>query len=257
MIIDIHNHRGPMPNMLIMDHSLPRILDTMDRLGIQVSFGCNSLCLTHEDFKNGAKQACEDYILSSGRLRAFFFYHPKKADESLKVMRDYLKEPAFCGIKIHPATSKTYADDESYRPVWEFAAQNALPIQAHTWDVSSYNPIQKYSFPSHFEKYVKAYPTVPLFMAHCGGRYNGIVEAARLGREYPNIFYDIAGDIYANGFLEYLVSQVGASRIFYGSDCPMMDQREMLGVVYGADISIEDKERILFKNANEFFGLKL
>ena len=170
-------------------------------------------------------------------------------------MKAYIKEPAFKGIKIHPSFAYTYADDEVYRPVWEFAAKHDLPIISHTWELSSYNEAQKYSVPNRFEKYIEVYSNVPLIMAHSGGRYRAIIEAAQLGKRYQNVYYDTAGDIYANGFLEYLVEQVGASRIFFGSDCTMMDQRTMLGIVFGADISLEDKEKILFKNANEFFKL--
>ena len=257
MIIDIHIHRGPSPDQFVDDLSLPRLLETMDTLGIQISISSNSLSLNYNDFEGGAKLACEEFDKSEGRVRSYFYYHPKIVDESLRVMNVYRNQRAFCGVKIHPAITYTYGGDENYRPVWEFAARNELPIMSHTWDISSYNPKQKYAFPDTFEKYLKEYPSVPFIMAHAGGRYHGVLAAIKIGKIYPNVFYDIAGDIYANGFLERLVGEIGASRVFYGSDCSMMDQRTMLGVVIGADISLNDKTKILYKNANEFFNFGL
>jgi hypothetical protein len=35
---------------------------------------------------------------------------------------------------------------------------------------------------------------------------------------YDNVYLDLAGDGYALGLVEYLVAQVGAERILYGSD---------------------------------------
>ena len=257
MIIDTHIHRGPIAGQAVMDHSLGRIVNTMDTLGIHISISCNTMSMFLKDFEGGAKLACKEYEQSRGRVCSYLYYHPKLVEESLRVIGDYRGEDAFRGVKIHPTETNVYGDDELFRPIWELAALHDLPIISHTWDVSSYNPGQKFSYPGRFEKYLKSYPSVRFIMAHSGGRYHAIIEAARLGMEYPNVFYDTAGDIHANGYLEYLIEQVGASRVFYGSDCPMMDQRTMLGVVLGADISLEDKERILFKNANDFFGLDL
>ncbi|MBA7697889.1 hypothetical protein ES703_106561 [subsurface metagenome] len=45
-----------------------------------------------------------------------------------------------------------------------------------------------------------------------------------------------------------------AGKILYASDFNWLDPRGHIGRVLGADISVEDKERILYKNANEMFN---
>lgn len=253
MIIDTHIHRGPMPNQFVCDYCLERLLKSMDALDISFAVSCNTSSLLLEDFILGAEQAESDYTQSGGRIKSYFYYQPKYASDSLAVMKAYRNHPAFCGIKIHPSWAFTSADDEHYRPVWKYAKEGNLPILSHTWDASSYNPKQIFSFPSRFEKYVQEYPDVTLILAHSGGRYNGILAAVKLGEAYPNVYYDTAGDIYANGFLEYLVSHVGSRRVMFGSDYTMMDQRTMLGVVLGADLPVADKENILYNTAQKVF----
>ncbi len=43
----------------------------------------------------------------------------------------------------------------------------------------------------------------------------------------------------------------------YGSDQNWIDPRAMIGRVLGASISNADKEKVLFRNAEEFFGGRL
>jgi predicted TIM-barrel fold metal-dependent hydrolase len=251
MIIDAHTHIGCSPDRYVPDVSVDAFLSTMDELDIDISISCNTYCLVLLDFKGGSEYASRIFKETNGRIRSYFFYHPDYAQECLQVCSAYEGDPAFCGIKIHPPMSYTNADDEKFRPVWEYARQHKLPILAHTWDFSSYNPKQGHAFPAKFVKYVREYPDVNLIMGHSGGRYGGIKVAAELGKRYSNIYYDTAGDIWPNGFIEYMVRNIGSHRIMYGSDYTMMDQRLMMGVILGADIPLKDKENILYNTAGQ------
>ena len=204
---------------------------------------------------NPAQLGSDLYRRSNGRIRSYHYYHPGKQAQSLAAMDRYVDDPAYVGIKIHPSWALTSADDERWRPVWEYAAAHRLPILAHTWDLSPTNPKQAYAFPARFEKFVREYPGVKLILAHSGGRCGGIRAAAALGQKYPNVYVDIAGDIWPNGFLEFMAHAIGAERILFGSDYTMMDQELMLGVVVGASLSIPEKENILYNNAKALFRL--
>ena len=253
MIIDAHIHRGMMAAQYVYDLSLERLLESMDFLGIGTAISSHCLSLMQGDFDGGTEAALKDYEFSGGRIKSFFYYDARFPERSLGVMRELENNPVFCGIKIHPSWSFTYADDEAYRPVWEYARERRLPILSHSWDVSAVNVKQKYSHPARFEKYLAEFPEVQLVLAHSGGRYRAIKCAAGLARKYGNLAFDIAGDIAEDGFLEYLVREAGSGRIMYGSDCPMMDQKTMLGVVYGADIELCEKEDILYNTARRIY----
>lgn len=258
MIIDAHIHRGSMPPQPCRDLTLEDLLALMDRLGIQTAIGSHCLALYLGDMEAAGRIAEQEHATSGGRICAFHYYDPRRQALSLAVMERYAGHPAFRGIKIHPSFALTPAGSPAYRPAWEFAQKHRLPILTHSWDLSDQNPKQAFSYPPEFEGYVSTFPDVTLVLAHAGGRYNGVLQACALGRRHPNVCFDIAGDLYENGFLEYLVEQVGADRVMYGSDCPMMDPRTMLGVVLGAGLSEAERQKILHDTANRiYFGGEL
>lgn len=252
MIIDSHIHVGPMARQYVRDYSIEGLLARMDRLDIARSISCNTYTLCEVDLEYGAEYGSRLYQETGGRILSYHYYTPEHREKSLDVMEKYVEDPAYVGIKIHPAFVMIPAEDESFRPAWEFAKAHGLPIISHTWDITS-NPKQIYAFPDRFEKFIREYPEVKFIMAHSGGRPGGIRAAARLGKKYKNVLFDIAGDIWCNGTLEYLTEQVGAERILYGSDYNMMDQQMMLGVVLGSKLTAKEKECILCHNARRLF----
>ena len=256
MIIDSHMHLGSLSGIHNYDVRLETLLSTMVRLGIEK--GINSGCynLNFGDMERGYAIDIEAHEASQGRILSYYVYDPNAADTSLKQM-DLHSDPAiFKGIKIHPSWHNVFADDEAYRPVYEYACSKKLPIMSHTWTISLTNPVQKFSTPDRFEKYAAEYGDVTLILGHAGGRYGGICQAITLAKRCPNICVDIAGDIYIDQLVETLVREIGPDRVLFGSDYPMMDHRNMLGAVFGADISIDDKKCILHDNAVRIFDLE-
>ncbi len=172
---------------------------------------------------------------------------------SLECVRQSLDEPAAVGIKIHPSISQCPADDDRWRPVWELAAAKQVPILAHSWCLSDYNPTQRHAQPGLFARYAREFPGVSLILGHSGGRYEGHLAAAVLASQQANVYLDLSGDCYGLGLVEYLVAKVGADRILFGSDLTWIDPRTQLGMVLDAEISSSDKASILRENALRLF----
>jgi predicted TIM-barrel fold metal-dependent hydrolase len=227
----------------------------MDRLKIRYVINSNNFDLSFGDYSGAALINLDLYKSTGGRIMSYFAYNPHQHKKCIEVIMKYYDNKIFKGVKIHPSWHKTSADDDLYHDIWSYCEKRGIIMIAHTWDMSLTNPVQELSFPSRFEKYVKKYPGVTLICAHSGGRYNGIVAAVKLAFDYDNVYLDIAGDIYANGFIEYATGRIGSERILYGSDYGMMDQRNTIGMVLGADIRLKDKENILYRNATKLFGI--
>jgi predicted TIM-barrel fold metal-dependent hydrolase len=254
MIIDAHCHLGVSPAFHVPDASVNTMLRVMDRLQIERAIAAPLALLSGlQDF--GWREAIRAHRESGGRILLYTVFDPR-AEGSLDFVRRSAEETAVVGIKIHPAIHRCPADDDRYRPVWEFAATAGLPILTHSWCVSDYNPTQKYAQPDLFAGYVREFPGVTLILGHAGVRYEGHLAAVRLAQAYPNVYVDLAGDVYAQGLIEYLVAQLGARRILYGSDLTWLDPRPALGMILDADISSADKTRILRDNALSVFPWK-
>lgn len=255
MIIDAHFHLGYSPSFHYYDTSVERYLQFMDKHRISYCMNIHSVGLITCELEKGLQEDMEAYGQSHGRIMSYYVFDPNRGNESLELMERYDNSAVFKAIKLHPSFHGVYADDPRYEPAWEYAAAKRLPIMSHTWSISAHNASQKYSFPSLFETYVSRYPQVPFICGHSGGRYEGIRETVKLARIYPNLHMDTAGDVYANRLIEFLAKEAGADRVLFGSDGFWMDARTQLGMVLGADISLEDKQRILYGNAKRLFRI--
>ena len=253
MIIDADAHIGEIKDFLCFDPSVENLLKRMDELKVDVVINADYYGLDVPDFDRGAEVSINLYNVSNGKLVNYFNYNPKHMEKCLEVIEKYHDHPAFVGIKIHPSMHHIFADDESYRPVWEIAKKYGLPIMSHTWALSDYNPRQKFAVPGLFEKYIKEYPEVDFIFGHSGGRTEGVREAAALAAKYANAYLDIAGDPFEFGVVDYLVKNGGEDKVLFGTDVFWFDFSPQLGMVLGANISDEAKEKVFKTNALKVF----
>jgi len=256
MIVDAHFHLGYSSKFQSFDLSVERYLEYMDRLNLAYSMNIHSKTLMTNEIEQGTEISVEAYERSNGRIMSYYTFNPNEGERSIRCMEVYSNRNVFKGIKLHPSVHGVYANDASYEPAWDYAKEYGLPIMSHTWSLSSYNPTQKYSYPPLFEAYIAKYPEVNLICGHTGGRYDGIQQTVKLAKQYENVYMDTAGDVYMNGLIPYLVKQVGSERILFGSDGFWMDARTQLGMILEADISLRDKENLLYHNAHKLFQIK-
>ena len=249
-------HYGKIPYLYTYSDYIENQLRTMDELEILYGFCGHTYNVCSSSFELAEEDTADAYKRSDGRIMAFHFFDPRVTERSLAFMEKHIDDPAYIGIKIHPSQCYTDASDERFRACWEYAREHKLPIMSHTWDLSQTNFKQKYAHPTAFVKYLEEYPDVPFIMGHSGGRFNGIRHAVEIGKRYPQVYFDLAGDLQIAQLVEYLVNNIGDRRIFYASDFNMMDPRTTIGSVLGADIPTSSKERIFWDNASEFFASK-
>ena len=254
MIIDAHCHLGFSPQFHLPDASVATLLRIMDHLQIERAIA-SPLTLLSGLREPGWDEALHAHHESGGRVLLYTVFDPR-TPASLDFVRRSAKETAVVGIKIHPSMHQCPADDDRYRPIWEFAATARLPILTHSWCLSDYNPPQKYSQPALFARYVREFPEVALILGHAGGRYEGHLAAVALAQAGPNVYLDLSGDVYGLGLIEYLVARLGSRRILYGSDLTWLDPRPALGMILDAEVSAADKTNILRDNALQVFHLE-
>ena len=254
MIVDIHTHIGEIAAFNSLDVSVESMLALMDAIGVDVCMHMPSAGFAGS-FRGAYEIAEAAYDLSNGRLVYSLIYDPHYSEASVEWLKKALDRPGFVGIKIHPSFHQVWPEDSRYEPIWRFAAEHSLPILTHSWAVSGYNPAQRFSTPDHFAHCLERFPQVNLVLGHAGGRYEGHLAAAELVRQYPNVYVDTSGDCYAHGFIEWLVAQVGAERILFGSDMNWVDPRTHLARVYDADITLEEKRLILGENSCQLYRL--
>jgi hypothetical protein len=255
MIVDSHVHLGDIVSCQSPDVSIKTLLSVMDELGIDLAINIMHMLGLADCYEEAFKASESAYEQSAHRLPYALFYSPHYREASLEWIAAARGRSGYVGIKIHPAWHLTYPDDPRYERIWQVAAEHGVPIVTHSWIVSDYNPSQKFATPDRFQYYVERFPHVNLILGHAGGRYEGHLMAVNLVKRFPNVYVDLAGDLLSFNLIEWLVAQIGATRILFGSDVSMMDQRSRLAAILDADITAEEKRQILGENACRLFGL--
>jgi uncharacterized protein len=255
-IVDAHAHIGSPGTFFAPKTGPEHLLALMDRLSIRLAvIACDHVML-YEGAGASYASLREAHEQSEGRLLYLGIFDPRAADASLAALEEAAQRPGFVGLKIHPSLHRTWADDPVYRRAWQFAADRELPILTHSWSVSDTNPAQAYSTPERFEGHVRSFPQVRLVLGHAGGRGAGRREAVRMVNQYPNVFLDIAGDVFCNRLIETLVESVPPNRILFGSDFPWIDPRANLTRVLLAEVDDNLKSMILSENALAVYKIK-
>ena len=253
-IIDAHAHLGSAGQLVSPPQTVANMLAWMDRLGVAVAI-CSDHTAVLEGYATGLDRMARAFDESRGRLRCLAVFDPRSGEACLREIRSAVGKPYLRGIKIHPSCHGVPADADAYAPVWKLAAAHDLPILAHTWSVSDYNPTQVLSIPSKFERHVRAFSSVRLILGHAGGRGRDRHDATRMARDYPNIWLDFAGDIYCHRLIESLVESAPANRILFGSDYPWTGASDHLTQVLLARVGDDVKAKILRYNAMDVYQL--
>jgi predicted TIM-barrel fold metal-dependent hydrolase len=254
VIVDAHAHLGDIPAFRTADAGAGAMVALMDHLGVDLAIQTHAAGLA-QGFEEARAASRAAYAESGGRLLYLLCYDPHYPAESRACLQAARGEPGFVGIKIHPVIHQVLPEDPAYELAWSLAAEYGVPLVTHSWALSDYNPAQRFATCDHFQTYAERFPEVTLILGHAGGRYEGHLAAARLGQACPHVCVDLSGDVYALGLIEWLVAQLGAERVLYGSDMNWIDPRTTLGRVLDAEISLAQKALVLGENACRIFGL--
>lgn len=170
---------------------------------------------------------------------------PRLGRRAVDEVRRCHEKHGFRGLKIYSHPEATIAEPGTY-PLLEAAAECGMVILAHTT-------------PDECDYLMSAVPQARLLMAHMGGHpyaYGDWHRAVAVAKMHENLLLDTASSQIDDGMIEHAVAEIGAERILFGSDMPLLDPHTQVAKVRGAEISEEDKAKILGGNLVRLLGLK-
>lgn len=243
-IFDVHGHYGKDTAMLQND-AFDGIVSTMDSVGV------NAICLSanlafESDNRLGNQLTLEAARKHPGRIYGYAVPTPWY-DDLTDPEELILKNPEFLGIKIHSSIQKSSIQAPGYTCAYEIAHKHQLPLLFHAWGADQVKQITTLA---------GTYRDAQIILGHSGFTdYNTKLAAIEAIRRYDNVFVDTAISSTYEGALEWIVNQVGANRVLYGSDLPFFDCRHTLGKIALSRLSEADKLKILSKNALQIFRI--
>jgi predicted TIM-barrel fold metal-dependent hydrolase len=237
LVIDAHGHLGDLPSFPLVDTSFEAVVASMDRLGIDL-FCVSAMPAIFGDAARGNR-------IVEAALRAypdrFFGYMVADAGYPAKIMPELERclAAGFRGVKVwsYGAKPGLRYDHPNYRPIFEFAHANHLPVLAHTWGEEL----------DQLEPAINEFPNINWLMAHTFSSQKE--KYLRFGKEYPTVYLELCFSPCPRGLVEELVAEGLVDKTLFGSDAIFMGAPQQIGRVLFAQIPPQDKEKILGLNA--------
>ncbi len=144
----------------------------------------------------------------------------------------------FKGCKSYYPRNNVPYNAPLYDPWWEYANEHRLFALLHLYSGAT----------NHVKEIADRYPEISFLLAHSGSSMSTAEERVKLAKEFKNIFLEITYTAVPHGSIEYMVKELGAERIIFGTDAPMRDHRPQFGWLAYSDISESDKRLIFGEN---------
>ncbi|MBI4278224.1 MAG: amidohydrolase [Armatimonadetes bacterium] len=255
IVLDAHTHMGPglrnhsyeLPLDLVEAESLVAV---MDEAGIDRAVTFAPL-LEGGEFEDPLYERANRVVHEAtrrfpGRIIGYCRVNPNFGQQALDEMKRCREEYGLRGLKLHPDWEFFYANSRVVNPLMERCAEYGWPVFFHT----GYYPL---SHPALFLPVAKAFPTVPIIMAHLGYRHTAdcIVVAHRC----PNVYLETSGNSSQVAIQETL-KQVGPDRLLFGSDVPYTlaeDVMQKIRTLPG--LTKENEARIMGGNMARILGM--
>jgi len=152
------------------------------------------------------------------------------------------------GLKFHPDMQRFNIDDERMMDIYA-AVEGRLPVIFHTGDYR-----YPFSHPVRLARVLDNFPKLCAVATHFGGwSMFDIAYDCFLTRR---CYFDVSSSLPFIGLRRAaeLIHSYGAERFLFGSDYPMWDPAVCLEEFMRLDITDNEKEQILWKNAGEILG---
>lgn len=243
MIVDGHVHIGKSTRLQInMDgEGLVRIADS---IGVD-KLCCTDLTALFYDMHEGNRLLYDEMQRFPDRILGYASLHSTRfGKEALDEIRRCREEYGMHGLKIYSTPEMSIAEPAMI-PIMELCSELKMPILAHTT-------------PAECEYLMTRVPEAQFIMAHAGGQpfANGDWNRAiMVARRFPNLYLDTACSTVDTGFVEVCVHALGADRVIFGTDVPLLDPWPQLAKVKETRLTEAQRELLMGGNILRLMGV--
>jgi predicted TIM-barrel fold metal-dependent hydrolase len=239
--------------------TVEELIAAMDKDSVDISvvlnFGWSTLSLCAEG---------NDYILESvtrypKRLIGFCSVVPTQDDTALKEVERCIKDGArgIGELRIDSHISNK-TSLEIIQPLVDIIIKNNLILLTHASEPVGHRYSGKgEATPDVLYTLITAFPDLKLVCAHWGGGLPFYALMPEVKTALKNVYFDTAASpfLYSPQVYGQVAQLVGADKILFGSDYPLIPQRRFLKEIAALDLSVETKSKILSGNAKKLLGI--
>jgi predicted TIM-barrel fold metal-dependent hydrolase len=235
------------------------LVDSMDKNDIDMSLVCG-FGWARQELCNEAN----DYILKCisrypGRLSGLATLIPESGDSALYELERCVKGGIRgIGEMRPPAASLDTPFDSLWAPIAKFLIERSLICLFHTSEPLGHPyPGKGDLTPQVLYPFITRYPGLKIILAHWGGGMPFYALMPEVKKALANTWFDTAASpfLYDPAIYRQAIDIIGAERILFGSDYPLMTQSRALKEIRALNIPTEDSDHILGLNAQKLLEI--
>ncbi|MGD0794848.1 MAG: amidohydrolase family protein [Dehalococcoidales bacterium] len=235
------------------------LIENMDREGVDVSVIVNYGWSTHE-----LCVETNDYILESvSRFPKRFIGFAAVADYNSEKSLAEIERCARGGIRgigeLRPDCQPPgFAQKKALEPFVKLLRQHRLLLMTHSSEPVGHIYAGKgIATPALLYWFISSFPDITMVCAHWGGGLPFYALMPEVQKELANVYFDTAASpfLYRPEIYRQVSQLVGAEKILFGSDFPVMPPGRIVKEIEGAGLAEEEKNNILSGNARRLLGL--
>lgn len=235
------------------------LIERMDRDGVDMAVTLGMGWQVHEF----AVEA-NDYILESAkafpdRLVPFCTVNPVLGDVAVRELERCADLGARGIGELHSYAQGYRLDDERVmRPFMEAAIARDLIVLTHSSEPVGHVYAGKGTVtPDELCRFIESYPEAKIVCAHWGGGLPFYALMPEVSEALRNVYFDSAASpfLYIPDVFSNAVNLVGADKVLFGTDYPLISQKRLLAQVEGQGLEDEVKAAVLGGNAQKLLSL--
>jgi len=236
------------------------LIASMDEAGVDISVILNIGWTTHE-----LCVETNDYIIDAvsrypRRLVGFCAVQPQSA----KAAAAEIERCARVGIRgvgeMRPDIQLfDLCDEVIMEPLAEVLKAHRLALLLHASEPIGHEyPGKGGVTPDILYPFITSFPDLTVVCAHWGGGLPFYALMPEVKKAMGNVYFDSAASpfLYTPEVYSQVIQLVGADRVLFGSDYPLLTQSRLLKEIKGLDLAVETKSLVLAGNALRLLGIE-
>jgi predicted TIM-barrel fold metal-dependent hydrolase len=182
--------------------------------------------------------------------------------DSVKEIERGAKDFGIRAVLLRPFQSMLYANDRRFYPIYAKCTELGLVASIVVGMNFSSRPNLEYATPVSIDSVAAEFPDLKIIMTHSGWPW--AAEAVSVAWKHPNVYIDISGigprfiAMDGTGYepLFKFGSSVLQDKMLWGTDWPLIDHTKSISEMNALPLKDEVREKWMYKNAMNVFGLK-
>ena len=236
------------------------LIASMNKAGIDISVIANIGWTTHE-----LCVETNDYILESvarypQRLVGFCTVQPHSYEAAITEIERCAKAGIRGVGELRPDIQLfDLRDEEVIAPLIKVIRKHKLILLTHASEPVGHNyPGKGTITPDMLYPFITSYPDLTIVCAHWGGGLPFYALMPEVKQAMNNVFFDTAASplLYSPQIYNQVIQLVGAEKILFGSDYPLLAQSRLLEEIRSLNLPEATRDLILSGNAQKLLGIK-